>query len=314
MNTLKTITCGLLVASACMVLAQGGKNIRPVDPELLAKHERAGAARDRGREFLKNDQLEEAIAAFRESIEIEITYGHHVSIGNYELAKALTAAARTEEALAAYKKAVRWHPGRKDLETNGPPFILIGMDYAILLAKSGKDEEAKAVYYWTLRTLNRARGSHEPFPFLVVFDLDPDMVFWEYSTERLIAAAMMLRAPDSGQNARSLAEEVRMVEPTWVVPVVYLAFRSSNERRDVLLDQALGLAMVGEEKEWVSAYIEAVQIGDQSERMQRLSELSQRLAETGVAQRKASTVLIEAKLDLERNHDKIAVCECEGGH
>ena len=299
MNTLKTIICGLLVVSTSLALAQSRSNPKPIPPELLAKYEQASKAIDRGQQHLKNDQIDEAIAAFREAVAIYDSVPGFTSSGNYELAKALTKAGRTEEALATYRKAVLWDSNRKDFRVIGSHHVQVIMDYAILLARSGKEEDAKVVYYSGLRMFNLHESSrYEPFPFLVVFDPDPTMTVWEYTPERLIAAVKMAKAPDVGGDERqALVDEVRLMEPNWILPVVYKASRRSGQWRTHYIDLAMSLARNEEERTWV-----------------REMHADDEPQEIGRNRRLASTVLNEAKLDLAQNHHRSAVCECAGGH
>jgi tetratricopeptide (TPR) repeat protein len=306
MNTLKTVLTLLLLMSLHLASAQGGndrRDLKPLPPELLEKSKRAGEAEHRGRAFLEQKKYDEAIAAFREAIAIEATIPGFESSGNYELAKALVLAGRPEEALAAYKNAIEYREDWHELHINGPPFPYVQLDYAILLAKSGKVEEAKMIYYSVLRNYRGNRNS-EPFPLLVVFDYDPTMVVWEYSPERFIAAAMMARATLSQNEAVSMAERVAIMEPNWVVPVVYLASRG---KRSENLRIAQALAANDEEKAWVRMYTDAIALGgDVSEVNQRVRDVAASLAAIGVARRKASPVLQQAKLDLEQNWQKVA--------
>jgi len=304
MNKAIPVTCAVLAVTASFATAQGGKDVKPIPPEILAKSKSAREAIDRGATFIEKNQLPEAIAAFREAVAIEQTIPGHHSRGYYELAKALTLAERADDALAAYKNAFKWDPIRKDLDINGPSPILLGMDYAILLARSGKEEEAKSLYYRTLRQLMVVRSAHEPFPFLIVFDPDPNMAVWEYTTERFVAVCTMLKAPNSGPDAVAMTEHVRRMEPNWVVPVMYLASRG---KRSENLRTAQNLATTDEERAWVRMYTDAIGLGgDVSQVNQRVRDVAASLAAIGVARRKASPVLQQAKLDLEQNWRKVA--------
>jgi len=291
LKAFKIIAIGFFAVSfACAFAQGGGKDIRPIPAELLAKCEKARQALLRGNAFLEKNQLADAIGAFQEAVAVERTYGYPVSTGSYQLAKALTAAGRASEALAAYKEAVRWDPIRKELTTNGPPQILLVMDYAILLAKSGKAEEAKSVYYFGLRHYNEyAEDAFEPIPFLIVFDADPTMTVWDYSSEKLVAAATMAKAPFMQSRRTQGLDLVRRMEPGWALPLVHIADSSPNKERPQLYKAAEDLALTTEEKAWIEAY-----------------RAGGSLAKVGFARRKESSVLRQAKLDLSVIHDKIA--------
>ena len=122
MKALKTVMTGLLVVALNLAMAQGGKAVRPISPEFLEKSRRVAAAMARGDGFLTNGQVEEAISAFKEAVEIERTYGYPVSAGCYRLGKALDQVGRTDEALMAYKNAFWWNTDREEIECRNYAF------------------------------------------------------------------------------------------------------------------------------------------------------------------------------------------------
>lgn len=289
----KTTLTILLVLLLNLAFGQGNDR-KPISADLVAKQRKANAATKQGDEALAAGRTDDAIAAFREVVKIEGTYGHFVSSGNYDLAKALTLAGRTDEALAAYRRAFKWDPARKDLKVNGPPVVDLAMDYAILLAKSGKADEAKSIYYYGLRSGFNPYGesTQEPFPFLVVFDPEdvPNATVWDYSADSLIAAATMAKAPTAAQT-RPLVQEVRRMEPGWVLPVVYLArMLTEGSKKEALLSEAEGLARTDAERGWIKAY-----------------RAGENLAKIGLSMRKASSAIANSKLDLQRTHDKVGI-------
>lgn len=305
MNSFKLVFSILMFSSGPVALSQGGKNPQPISPGLLAKHERAADAISKGAQFLRARDLDAAIASFRQAVEIERTYGYFASRGSYELAKALTAAGRTEEALDAYKRAVSWDPVKKELDINGPPHIRVATDYAVLLARTGRSEDAKAIYYFALRSFNsNAEGDKEQLPFLIVFDQDQTMTSWQYSRERLIAAATLVRAADDDQ--RALFEGVRRQASDWAIPALYLALRSPVAEQPGLMSVAASLA-TGEERDWIGQYENLLTIEDSLERHHAAKQIAKQMAEIGLARRKASTVLAKAKADLEESWSRIAI-------
>jgi hypothetical protein len=169
------------------------------------------------------------------------------------------------------------------------------MDYAILLAKSGKGDEAKAIYYYGLRRgFNlSALADFEPYPFLVVFDRDenPNATVWEYSTENLVAAAMMAKAHGIDKDQDSVLNEIRNNEPNWVLPIIYQASKLwKGKRRSDLVKLAKALATTDIERTWIKAF-----------------EAGENLAKVGLEMRRSSSVLNKAKADLEQIHDKVAI-------
>lgn len=268
-------------------------------PEIMGKVEKARSLTDRGELFQELGMYDEAIALLKDAIQIEKTLRGHGGSSYHELAKALAEAGCTEEALAVYKQTVFWDPIRKELNDKSTSYIRIKLDYAILLAKFGKVDEAKMVYYSVLRTYNKSgQKTYEPYPFLIVFDPDPTMTVWEYTTGKFVAAALMLRSMNMSSSARAvaLAGEVGQMEPTWIVPVMVQAIRAERRERAPYIGQAMSLARNEEEREWI----------------RRLHDGLPHMI--GRNLRMASAVLNAAKLDLELNHHKIAVCGCEGGH
>lgn len=278
--------------------------------DLIARNERAAAARDRGEALMAKGSVREAVEAFREGVrfeaEIEKKYGGFTNSTLYELAKAYTLLGQTDDALAAYKRAFRWDAKRGEIESNGPPFITSTMDYAILLAKSGRNEEARAVYYSGLRKLVQVRRGCEPFPLLVVFESEPGMTVWSYSPERLIAAAKMAMAADLGSRGAAAAEDVRRIEPSWAAPALFLGTRFGGSKGSALLKLAESLAGTDEEREWVQDYIGLEAIREPAERQRARDEVDRKHAEIGVTRRKASTVLSKAKRDLARSYFRVA--------
>lgn len=282
--------------------------MRKHPPEMLEKRNRASAAIDRGRTLAAKGKLKEAIAEFRNGLrvedELEKQYGGFTSVASYELAKAYAKLGQTALALEAYKSGTRWDPAAREIQTNGPPFILMTMDYAIALARAGKQEEAKAVYHSGLRRLNQVRTGLETMPLIVVFDADPSMVVWKYSETNLVAAATMAKAADMGSSGIAAAEEARALAPDWAVPLVFLALRSGSQQKE-LLESAFRIAQ-GEEVDWVASMAAARAIGSPADRQRLTTEAEKRHAEIGVDRRRGSSALQKARRELEHLHTKVA--------
>ncbi|HVT13966.1 MAG TPA: tetratricopeptide repeat protein [Fimbriimonadaceae bacterium] len=191
------------------------------------------------------------------------------STANYGLARALTAAGRDEEALEAYRHAVKWDSKTRDLDVNGPPFYRVTTDYALLLSKRGKIKEAKALYYYTLRQLNGLQSrEHEPAPFLVIFDPDQNGVCWEYDPVRFKVANMMLR--QCFEDDPQVIEQVEKMAPDWFWPVLYSADKmdpvhdalvpTAAKERQALLDRAQRLAKPGIERDIMRWYLDRIRV------------------------------------------------------
>jgi tetratricopeptide (TPR) repeat protein len=277
-------------------------------PVLREKIRRASVARDEGEALLKQGKLDLAIVAFRRAVAAEEVlrkdHGYFGSSGSYRLAKALTQSGRAEEALVAYRKAFWWSEKRQDLESNGPPFTDLGADYALLLAKAGKYEEAKAMYYWVMRQWIQV-GGYEDFPFLVVFEPDPTMVVWENKPEKILSAILMLRALHTQElgSRRERIAEVRSREPAWIVPFVYANQRGNWDT--AWIRQAATLAANPDEEAWIAAFDEV--LASSSLEQQRVArEVKRRLEKMASERRKNSPVLLRAKQDMAQMHKRLA--------
>jgi hypothetical protein len=146
------------------------------------------------------------------------------------------------------------------------------MEYAILLAKEGRAEDAKAIYYLGVRAvmLQPQGRSQEPAPFLIVFDPDPEGIYWEYSPQRLEAAVLMVQAmlasgvqdfaTNTWTSSRQFIERVRALAPDWFYPVLYMANQRDygSPEREQLLAQADALAKPGLEKRFIEDFRRAV--------------------------------------------------------
>ncbi|MBV6491930.1 MAG: hypothetical protein M5U21_04410 [Fimbriimonadaceae bacterium] len=258
------VTIGILASHA---LAQGGKVIRPENPIVTAKRAEIRALQERARVLLRNDQVEQAISVLREATAIEASLDFGTwGVSGQSLARLYVKLGRTEEALEAYRMLFRWDkagwvPSGWDLV--GPRIPT--MEYAILLAKAGRPEDAKAMYYSELRRFNGSgQRPAEPVPFLVVFDPEPEGVYWEYSPERLEAAALMIMALEGDSadfvtqewtHTRDIMRRVRALAPDWFYPVMYLAAQNWRfPQGPELLALAESLARPGLERDLIAKY------------------------------------------------------------
>jgi hypothetical protein len=177
---------------------------------------------------------------------------------------------RIADALASYQASFIWRPEgfygntwRGDLEF-GYGSIHSSMEYAILLARQGRSEDAKAMYYFGLRASAMAlptSRSQEPAPFLVVFEPETEGIYWEYTPQRLEAAALMLQAmlsdgvrdfaTNTWASKAQLIERAHSLAPDWFYPVLYLANQKDlgSPAREQLTVQAEALAKPGLERQ-----------------------------------------------------------------
>jgi tetratricopeptide (TPR) repeat protein len=229
-----------------------------VPPELVARRKEVSDKLDHGRALIKGGQLSQAVEVLQQAASLEDQVYGHRSSAKYELAKLFVRLGREADALDTYRKAYLWNQRAGDISSNGPPAIKIAMDYAILLARSGKQEEAKAIYYYGLRNMNGGSEPSrdlEPVPFLVVFDAEPEGIFWEYTLQRLEAAALMVKAMNTDSEQAELIARVRELAPSWFYLKIWKAAAAwKSPEAAQLLAQSEALASPGLERSLVERY------------------------------------------------------------
>lgn len=274
----------LALSYSAPALAQG----QPMPQERVELMQRMGRLAREGERLIARGQVDDGLAKLIEAKRLEETIpGMPWGSVAATLGKALDDLGQPIEALAAFKDSLRYDARTGDLDTFGP-YGIHTMDYAILLARQGRLQDAKAVYYYVLRHLSeRGEAEFEPIPFLVVFDPDPTMTVRELTPEKLIAAATMVRAMWETAPKKT-AERAHELEPTWLFPVMFLA-KLTSDRRDERLALARNLARTDEEREWVRTF-----------------DLRATRNEIGRRRRVASPVLQRAKRDLATTHTRIA--------
>lgn len=271
------------------------------DQEIL---ERVHAAIARGDALYRQQRHDEMIAAYGEAAALSEQLSYFTSDYHHRFARVLTRAGRRDEALEAYRKAVRWDAEQGELDSH----IEIAMEYAILLAQAGREEDAKAMYYYGLRIISSGslpNGRGEPFPFLVVFDPDPVMQYWPYSVENLTAAALVLTR---SKGFREPLERALRMKPDWIVPAMYNVWQDFVDHQErERLAAAMRLARTQEEREWAALYQPVLELTDSMEQLDMFEQVADRLAAIGLERRKNSVVLRRAKENLRNIHHRIAV-------
>lgn len=226
----------------------------------------------RAQEHLAAGRLAEAEAAFREAIRLSKTLFDDdvASDDRVGLAETLVALGREAEALEQYRLGARWKmsgevapgppppPSEHDSFSLGP--LSTELDYARLLAKNGREEDAVAVLHAVLMDWTETDPStfeREPLPVGVVFaepdpdgpdgpapssPEDPGMTVWTYSPAAFRAAALAARRVDGTELSPALWDEVAALAPGWIVPRFYriyddrtLSRGESDARYDALL-------------------------------------------------------------------------------
>ncbi|MCG9895244.1 MAG: hypothetical protein MH204_07200 [Fimbriimonadaceae bacterium] len=260
MKTVKKMTMmAMAMFAAAAAHAQttgpvGGHYIPPTPPDQLAAGRAQSKVRMEAEALFAEGKLEEAIAKYRLLLSMMPGPGQRMpeagSGASARLAKLLELADRPHEALAAYAGAIYWDAREHDWR--GWSVDVTVPDYAILAAKLGHEELAKEMYYLALRNFNTG-GSRfqEPVPYIVVFDPDPTMDVWTYSTNGLIAAATMLKVNGSTEGCEHLAE-VKRLAPQWIVPRLY-EFNFDVPGREIVgrRQELLPFARNERERQWV---------------------------------------------------------------
>jgi tetratricopeptide (TPR) repeat protein len=273
---MQVLMAAIAVALNSSVVAQGGSSASPTDPVEAAKFARAKELIRQARELVTagNDELAELKLGEAAVVEASIRYGAP-AYAKYCLAKIHLKRNRIPDALEAYKATFSWNPSARygkvwqgDLDTWSGAGIQAALEYAVLLGRQGHAEDAKAMYYFALRAymLDEKSRLMEPAPFLVVFDQDPEGIAWQYSPERLEAAACMLQAmlssgtTDFATNVRTTSaqfvQRARTLAPDWFYPVLFMANNAQNgsEREQQLLAEAESLARPGLERQLVEGF------------------------------------------------------------
>ncbi len=259
--TLVLLASGILSTDECR--AQGNAPPPTPSPALVAALRRVGELTRAADALFNSGKFKEAIPAYRIAIDAErqLTPYSHPGTSYHHLALALEHESRFIEALEAYRSMTYWDPDpHVTMKLNTASFATASlMDHAILLARQGRAQDAKDIYYAGLRELPPLTGREEPVPLLVVFDRDADGEaqgeVWEYTPQRLEAAALMAKAIVTGRYKEefALAAEAGRLAPGWSLPVAYQAYWDRFAKdRDARFDVAARLAKSDAEREAIA--------------------------------------------------------------
>ena len=179
-------------------------------------------------------ELDAAIVLLKQALEVDRSIAPTYTDGpaQYYLAKIYEKQNKLDEALRCYKELFQWSTKSQEILHSKDCYRAV--QYALLLSRTGDDEGAKAMYYTSLRWMQDTQRYHERIPFLFVFDPDPEGDTWEYTPQRLEAAAMMIYAINKEGlfdpverketlNQEALIERARQLEPNWIYPILYKA-------------------------------------------------------------------------------------------
>jgi tetratricopeptide (TPR) repeat protein len=266
-----SIMCTILVLYGQS--ASQGHVVPPPDPAEQAKHTRVRQLIDQAQSLVQSGDESRAIQLLNDAAAVEATIivgtgGGHFSNAIYALARLYVKQSRVAEALDAYKRVFAWNAAQGDIEIGSGAGVHAAMEYAILLAKSGRSEDAKAMYYYGLRAYMSGKMSRamEPAPLLTVFDADPEGIQWDYTPQRLEAAGLMLQAmlssgrTDFATNVETSRDQfvarARELAPDWFYPVLFKAAQAKDgsPEQEQLLSQAEALARNTAERQIVDWY------------------------------------------------------------
>lgn len=303
----KEMTMKLIRLIAAAVLCAGLQSMAYGQGSDQEIRQQADAAAARADVLWRAQRHDEAIAALREAATISERLSYFTSDYYLRFAKVLVRTGRKDEALEAYRKAVRWDAEQGELDITEAP-VRTAVEYAVLLAEAERQEDAKAMYYYALRFFNSGplpNGRGEPFPFLVVFDPDPVMQSWPYSVENITAAALVLTR---SKGFREPLERALRMKPDWIVPAMYNVWQDFVDHQErERLAAAMRLARTQEEREWAALYQPMLELTDWQEQLHMFEQVADRLAAIGAERRKNSVVLRRAKENLRNIHHRIAV-------
>ena len=229
MKQVPQIITTILVLITPIVAFSQSKAIREFSPGEKAILNQSDQEHILATQFLRAGKPKEALAHISLSIDIRKGLKPLDMPGDYYLlAQCQNALGRTDKALAAYRNCFQWNKAAGDLESRVAETVSAATDYAVLLARSNRMDDAKGMYYYALRNLNmNGEMSAEPYPLAVVFDPCPKADVWPYSANRLEAACLMVKAigVSGGDDYMSWVQRASDLAPDWLYPVLYQGFR-----------------------------------------------------------------------------------------
>ena len=270
---IKFVIATWALAGQSLAYSQGGHVVPPPDRAEQAKHARVRQLIDQAGELVRSGDETRAIQVLNDAALVEATIivgttGGYFSEAKYAQARIYVKQNKPADALDAYKRVFAWNAVRGDIEGGSGAGVHAAMEYAILLARSGRSEDAKAMYYYGLRAYmsGAISRSMEPAPFLTVFDTNPEGTQWDYTPQRLEAAALMLQAmlsdgtTDFATNLPTSREQfvarARELAPDWFYPVLFRASlaKDGSPQQEQLLSEAQALARNTAERQIVDWY------------------------------------------------------------
>lgn len=243
----------LMVFAVPSVFGQGATRIIGQEPpDIVALRQRHGELLERARIAQEAKRFDEAIDLYRQAGQIADSFPSFSGIADDLLARLFMKLQRYEEASDAFKRAFKWSDDKIDLIGGGTASDVL---YVSCLIKLGRLQDAKEMYYFALRRLNQNSRETENLPFLVVFDNEPEAIVWELTSQRLEAAATMIKAMVMGDEAyRKIAAELA---PDWFYPVLWNGNANRIARAGALAKPGLERELYAQFKGEYDAYVAA---------------------------------------------------------
>jgi tetratricopeptide (TPR) repeat protein len=225
----------------------------------IARYEERENLIRRAHKLEAEGKVSEAILVLRKAAVLDRIVGPGGDYGSATqmLARLLPIVGRPDEALALYRSMFYWDAALQDIRCSVGLVSVPAMDYAILLAARGRAQEAKEMYYAGLRHMNYRVADHMA-PFYIAFDPLPHFTQWQYSPQRLEAAAKSIRARSvTCAGKAALLKRVRQLAPDWFLPLLLEAESlPPGDKRTTVMQAAKRLARSQLERE-ICAHFEA---------------------------------------------------------
>ncbi|MFM9874061.1 MAG: hypothetical protein ACKVQS_11430, partial [Fimbriimonadaceae bacterium] len=236
MTHIKILTIAAILTMNSSAIGQiGSGGGTPEDPVVRQKQENARHLEAEAKTFFDKSEWSACVAKLNEALLIYEDINKPPGTFVYwRLARAYRFLGEIPKASFAYKEMTRLLPNGELSADNADETLL---DYIEFLAQTGREEDAKIVYYSFMRKATRMSDSKsdmnfEPFPILIVFDQDTMGDYWDYTPSRIVLAAkLMVRNKNHESHtletgevidlAQQLLDEAKLLFPGWYLPYAY---------------------------------------------------------------------------------------------
>ena len=184
--------------------------------------------------LVQDNKLDRALPLYKRAAAIEESMSGVGGAATGAWGDALREAGRLQEACEVYSRLVRW-----DYEKDEPYCVLMSaslwMEYAIALSDLGRAKEAVAVYHYGLSAFGSSHRGSVPIPFTVVFEPDPEGIYWTYTKDDFKAAALMVTLMSNSKGRTDeLIKVICDLAPNWYYPYAFLAVQNSAKTEEML--------------------------------------------------------------------------------